>query len=221
MNDLSLGESLQVRASEIYNYCSSFFISNDRDYQTADAKASELNSLAKGIKEFWGPKKSKAYDLWKELCQSEKDMLQPVQDAKKVLTSSMSAFALQRAEVERKRQEELQAQHKVDMALEAMSLDEEGADPVVVQAVAEMGNDAVVVEAQPELRGKTSFSIDYDVKVLTGMLNQIPVELLLPTTPAMVKALEAKVKKLAKLNGGQQVAGFSIVQTQTARTRSA
>ena len=45
-------------------------------------------------------------------------------------------------------------------------------------------------------------------------------EILQPTTPQMVKALEAKIKKLAKLNGGKKIEGVEIISTQSARRRT-
>ena len=62
--------------------------------------------------------------------------------------------------------------------------------------------------------------IDYDVRVIPGQEHFIPNDILRPTTPQMVKALEAKIKKIAKATGGQKIAGIEITQTQSARRRS-
>jgi hypothetical protein len=70
------------------------------------------------------------------------------------------------------------------------------------------------------LRGKTSFVQSYEVRMIPGEEWRIPKDLLVPSTPAQVKAIEAKVKAQAKFTGGKPVAGFEIIPTQSARRRA-
>jgi hypothetical protein len=71
-----------------------------------------------------------------------------------------------------------------------------------------------------ELRGKTSFGQSYEVRLIQGESWKISRDILEPTTPAQIKAIEAKVKAQAKLNGGKQVEGFEIIPIDTTRRRA-
>ena len=83
-----------------------------------------------------------------------------------------------------------------------------------------MSEDALETTPVVEIRGKTTFVKDYEVRIIPGKEHLIPQEILQPTTPQMVKALEAKIKKLAKLNGGKKIEGVEIISTQSTRRRT-
>ena len=77
-----------------------------------------------------------------------------------------------------------------------------------------------VAPSQPELRGKTSFQVDYEVSLVPGSEHLIPLDILIPTTQGHIKAVLAKAKAQAKLTGGKPIPGILVVQTQRATTNA-
>jgi hypothetical protein len=216
----SMGEVLATRANSILEVCKNFIINDQSSYEEADRKVSETASLEKGIAEYWAEPKATAHKAWKAICTKEKEMLEPIKQGSKILSANMSAYRRAFTEAEQRKRDEEIKKAKEQAQLEAFKLAEQGVDEVAVEAVLEMAEEPVSVAPVAELRGKTSFVLDYEVKVIPGQEHLIPKEILQPTTPQMVKALEAKIKKLAKVTGGQKIAGIEITQIQTARRRT-
>lgn len=215
----SMAQDLENRANTILEVCRNFLIADDASYQLADKRVSETASLEKGIIDYWKPMKKASYDAWKLQCAREAEMLAPIKEGGELLTGKMKTYRYEREEIERKKQEEEQKKREEQARLEAFKLAEEGAPQEVVEAVEQLASEPIEVAPTQELRSKTSFVLDYTVEVIKGKEHLIPAEILKPTTPQMVKALEAKVKKLAKVTGGEQIPGLKIIQTETARRR--
>lgn len=68
-----------------------------------------------------------------------------------------------------------------------------------------------------EEKDKTRFKPSYEVRMIPGEEWRIPKDLLWPSTPTQIKALEAKVKAQAEFTGGAPVKGFEIIPIQTAK----
>jgi len=219
MTKPSLGEDLSRRANTILDFCRNLIIDDDDGFSVADRKASETASLEKGIIEYWKDPKASAYKSWKIICAKESEMLTPIKEGGKELTAKMRMYRMHREKIERTQQEAKQLKRETDARVEAFKLAEQGAPKEVTDAVAKLLSEPVETSSTQELRSKTSFALDYEVRVIKGKEHLIPAEILKPTTPQMVKALEAKVKKLAKLTGGEQIPGLEIIQTETARRR--
>ena len=216
----TLGQSLSVRANNILDSCDNIIISNDASYSVADHKVSETASLEKGILEYWGEPKMTSHKAWKSICSKEKEMIEPIREGSKLLSGKMAGYRRIFAEQEQKKRDELQEQAKAEARLKAFELAEQGVDPVAVEAVMEMAEEAVPMAPMAELRGKTSFVQSYEVRMIPGEEWRIPKDLLWPSTPAQIKAIEAKVKAQAKFTGGKPVDGFEIIPVQTARRRT-
>ena len=216
----SMGQMLATRANTILKVCSNFLITDQTSYSEADRKVSETASLEKGIKEYWAEPKLSAHKTWKGICQKEKDMLTPIQEGSRFLSIKMATFKREFDFSEQKKRDALADKAKKELQLKAFELAEQGVDPIAVEAIVEMSEDALETTPVVEIRGKTTFVKDYEVRIIPGKEHLIPAEILQPTTPQMVKALEAKIKKLAKLNGGKKIEGVEIISTQSTRRRT-
>ena len=216
----SMGQMLATRANTILKVCSNFLITDQASYSEADRKVSETASLEKGIKEYWAEPKLSAHKTWKGICQKEKDMLTPIQEGSRFLSIKMATFKREFDLAEQKKRDELADKAKKELQLKAFELAEQGVDPIAVEAIVEMAEDTMSTLPVAEIRGKTTFVRDYEVRIVPGKEHLIPQEILQPTTPQMVKALEAKIKKLAKLNGGKKIEGVEIIPTQSTRRRT-
>tara|TARA_R110000796_G_scaffold126633_1_gene241489 strand:- start:1635 stop:2309 length:675 start_codon:yes stop_codon:yes gene_type:complete len=216
----SMGQMLATRANTILKVCSNFLITDQASYSEADRKVSETASLEKGIKEYWAEPKLSAHKTWKGICQKEKDMLTPIQEGSRFLSIKMATFKREFDLAEQKKRDELADKAKKELQLKAFELAEQGVDPIAVEAIVEMAEDTMSTLPVAEIRGKTTFVRDYEVRIVPGKEHLIPQDILQPTTPQMVKALEAKIKKLAKLNGGKKIEGVEIIPTQSTRRRT-
>tara|TARA_R110000744_G_scaffold48650_3_gene106125 strand:- start:70 stop:744 length:675 start_codon:yes stop_codon:yes gene_type:complete len=216
----SMGQMLATRANTILKVCSNFLITDQASYSEADRKVSETASLEKGIKEYWAEPKLSAHKTWKGICQKEKDMLTPIQEGSRFLSIKMATFKREFDLAEQKKRDELADKAKKELQLKAFELAEQGVDPIAVEAIVEMAEDTMSTLPVEEIRGKTTFVRDYEVRIVPGKEHLIPQDILQPTTPQMVKALEAKIKKLAKLNGGKKIEGVEIIPTQSTRRRT-
>ena len=216
----SMGQMLATRANTILKVCSNFLITDQASYSEADRKVSETASLEKGIKEYWAEPKLSAHKTWKGICQKEKDMLTPIQEGSRFLSIKMATFKREFDLAEQKKRDELADKAKKELQLKAFELAEQGVDPIAVEAIVEMAEDTMSTLPVAEIRGKTTFVRDYEVRIVPCKEHLIPQDILQPTTPQMVKALEAKIKKLAKLNGGKKIEGVEIISTQSTRRRT-
>ena len=214
-----LGEELARRSNAILKFCEALVITDDSSYAEADKKASETKALEKGVIAYWDEPKSWAHKSWKAICGKENQMLTPIKEGGGLLTKKMSEYRKEREALEAAKRKEEEEKKKLAMKVEALKMAEDGVEQVAVDAVLEMAEEPSVVRTQ-ELRGKTSFTVSYEVRMIPGEEWRIPKDILEPTTPQMIKAIEAKVKAQAKFTGGKPVKGFEIIQTETARRKS-
>lgn len=216
----SVEKTLERRSVSHIAFCEALVVADDTSYAEADRKVSESAALEKGVKEYWAEAKKSTYVAWKSICTKENQMLEPIKKGGEILVAKMANYRTEREAVEQKKREEEQERNKAEMQLKAFELAEQGVPQEAVDAVMEMADEPVSIAPKNELRGKTSFSVDYEVRVIKGKEHLIPREVLEPTTPLMVKALEAKVKVLAKASGGKKIEGIEITQTTKARRRA-
>ena len=160
-----------------------------------------------------------AHKAWKSICNKEKQMILPIKEGGRLLPKKMSAYRQDREALEAEKRKKEEEKKRLEMKVEALKMAEDGVPEEAVDAVLEMAEEPSVA-LTPELRGKTSFTGSYEVRLIPGEEWSIPKDILEPTTPAQIKATEAKVKAQAKLNGGKPVKGFEIIQTETARRKS-
>lgn len=96
-------EQFEQSALSIRDEAKAIQIRDQGTYDAAAAKFSGVCALEKEIAGHYGPMKQKAHEAHKAICEAEKQMLGPVQEAKRILSRSIGAWD---AEQERKRQAE-------------------------------------------------------------------------------------------------------------------
>jgi len=218
----SLEKDLDTRAGKMKSYCESLVISDDGYYDYADKAAGEIAALKKGVKQYWAELKAGAYQSWKDICGKESRMLTPLNESQQILTSKMARYRSERDRIEKERQDAALLLAKEEAQYEAFKIvEEQDLPPEVAQAVMEQSQESVqVAPSQPELRGKTSFQVDYEVSLVPGSEHLIPLDILIPTTKGHISAVLAKAKAQAKLSGGKPIPGILVVQTQRATTKT-
>ena len=219
---VDIGEDLRKRGRAIEIHSEEMVILTDFDYSSSDKKASEMAALEKGIKDYWRDMKLASHKAWKLQCRKEEEMLAPVQYAKRLITSKMSEYRYERGRIEAEKREAEQNKNREIQEIEAFKLAEEGLPAAAVDAIMEQAAESNVQMAPSvqELRGKTSFSVDYEVELVAGDEHKIPLEILLPTTKGHIAAVLSKAKAQAKLTGGKPIPGIKIIQIEKAKTRS-
>lgn len=132
-------EQFEQSALSIRDEARSIHIKDQETYNTAAVKFNAVSALEREITGHYAPMKQKAHEAHKAICEAEKTMLGPVQEAKRILSRSIGAWD---AEQERKRQEEqrrLEAEARRIAEEEALAaaveVEQAGASPEEVEAV--------------------------------------------------------------------------------------
>lgn len=103
----------------------SFVIESDGDYAEASKFARELKRYQEKVTSFWKPKKEAASAAHRQVCEGEKEMLAPVNNAINVIKRAMGDFTQRReqerraAEAEARRLAEAEAERKLAEAIKA------------------------------------------------------------------------------------------------------
>ena len=213
----TLKEELNRRAMGAREECQ-MVIQNDHDYTAADRKISEVAALAKAVKDFWHPLKRAARVSWELLRENEKGMLGPIEAGVETLTDTMKRYRAERERRDRERQEAEQLLQIEEAQVATFEMAEQGAPQEAIDAVEEMITEPPF-QANPtqELRGRTGFKPDY--KVTIEDIDQVDREFLLPSTKAHMNAIIANAKARAIKTGGKPIAGFTIIETESATVR--
>ena len=104
-------------------------IASEDDFEEAAKIGLAIKAQAKKVAEFFAPMKKRASDAHKEICNREKMMLSPLQEAEKALKNKMGAYRLEEdrrrrlAEEEARRAAEEEQRRK---EAEAIALESEG-----------------------------------------------------------------------------------------------
>lgn len=156
---------VEVRAKEM-------IISTDTEYEQAAEFGQQIKTKAKVVTDFFKPMKDSAYQAHKAVCDREKTMLKPLQDAEKTLKKSMTAYLQEkerkRKELEAKLQKEAEAERE-RMLNEAADLEAAGkteeAETVLMEAqvTESVATKAMVVMDVPKARGVSS-SKDWEIE---------------------------------------------------------
>ncbi|MGN0773544.1 MAG: hypothetical protein ACI4MP_07110 [Candidatus Ventricola sp.] len=146
MDSMSIEQQLKLAGETAVAEANSIIIKNQRDYDRAAEFLKEIKRRAKQMKEFWRPAKEAAKEAHAQICQREKAMLSPLEEAEKVVKKGMVGYQLAvaaaqiQAEQEAKRRQQEERDRLLAEAAEAeKSGDMQGA--MVGMAMAEMVED--------------------------------------------------------------------------------
>jgi len=215
------------RTDGLLQDCDLLVIKDDASYGDADKGMSRSLNVEKEIKSEFEKKKEEPRNLLKALQAQEKIMLTAIGKACLIITGKMAAYETAREEIEEEKREVYQKEMEEKTLQDAFRLAEEGVPQSVIDQVVDQSKERIAVTSIPELRGKTKFNVAYEVQIIAGEEDSIPSEILSPTSPAIIKALEAKIKAMVKLEGEgkfrKKYEGsnqwLKITQTKTARRR--
>jgi hypothetical protein len=112
------------------------------DQQTYDAAAAKFNgvcALEKEITRHYAPMKEAAHKAHKAVCDAERQILAPVQDAKRILSRMIGAWDDEQEQIRREEQRRLEAEAKrrsdEDALAAAIDAEQSGADAEEIEAV--------------------------------------------------------------------------------------
>ena len=189
------------RTDGLLHDCELLEIEDDASYLDADKGMSRSLNVEKEIKRVFEEKKEEPRELLKALQAQEKTMLTAIGKACTIITQKMDAYENVREEGEEEKRVAYQKEMEEKTLQDAFRLAEEGVPQHAIDAVVEQSKSQIANASIPELRGKTKFSVAYEVQIISGAEDSIPRNILSPTSSAMIKALEAKIKAMVKLEG--------------------
>ena len=214
------GDKLARRAEAVITFGNELVITGQDSYTVADHKTSETLSMENGIKSWFKKLKKPITDAHKNLCDEENRLLGLVKDGADIITKKMSLYEEEREQQEKERREQEQAKHEAETFKEAFELYEKGEiDQGLADQIVEQSKEPVATFKSEPLRGKTKTKIVYEVTVVEGEEHKIDRKYLEPTTPAMVKALIAKVNKIANAENGKPINGFLVQPIKRTKRR--
>lgn len=158
---------VETRAKEM-------IISTDEEYEKAAEFGQQIKTKAKVVTDFFKPMKDSAYQAHKAVCDREKTMLKPLQDAEKTLKKSMTAYLQEkerkRKELETKLQRQAEAERERMLnkaaALEAEGRTEEAEDVLMdAQLTESVATQATVIMDIPRAKGVSSGK-DWEIEAI-------------------------------------------------------
>lgn len=146
MDSMSIEQQLQAAGLSAISEAKSLKIESQQDYERAAAFLIEIKRRAKQMKDYWKPTKDASKAAHAQVCQREKEMLAPLEEAEKAIKASMAGYQMAvqiarlQAEQEAKRRQQEERDRLLAEAAEAeKSGDMQGA--MVGMAMAEMVED--------------------------------------------------------------------------------
>lgn len=167
-------EEIQQEASLVEIRAKEMVISTDAEYEQAAEFGRQIKTKAKVVTDFFKPMKDSAYQAHKAVCDREKTMLKPLQEAEKILKKSMSGYFQEkerkRKELEMKLQREAEAERERMLneaaALEAEGKTEEAEDVLMdAQLTESVATQATVIMDVPRAKGVSSGK-DWEIETI-------------------------------------------------------
>lgn len=165
---------IQQEVSLVEIQAKEMVISTDSDYEQAAEFGRQIKTKAKVVTDFFKPMKDSAYQAHKAVCDREKTMLKPLQEAEKILKKSMTAYFQEkerkRQELEMKMQREAEAERERMLnkaaALEAEGRNEEAEDVLMdAQLTESVATQATVIMDIPRAKGVSSGK-DWEIETI-------------------------------------------------------
>lgn len=191
-----------VKASELA-------ITNNKDFELAGAMLVELKTYAKKVTDYWAEPKKSAHKAWKDICDREKAMLDPLNKAEKLIKGKMAEYQREqeakeraiREELERRQREEAERLLKEAQEKEAAG-DMLGADLALAQAELMEQSAPVAAIQQPNAAGVSSRKV-WKARITDE--SQVPVEVagivIRPVDLSALNNLAKATKGKAKIAG--------------------
>lgn len=164
-------QQLTQEVTDIEFRAESFIIQSPEDYEAAGEFGKLLKQKAAEVTGFFKPMKDSAYQAHKAVCDREKAMLTPLENAEKIVKRTMGDYLMEQERIRREAEEaarraaeeERERKLKEAMELEAAG-DKEGAEAAVEEAVVmdEATGYSVPAPVKPKVSG-VSTSKDWEI----------------------------------------------------------
>lgn len=221
--DTNLESQLQKTGEITVEAARSMNIISQQDYEEAGKTLVEIKTRAKQVKDYWKPLKDAASKAHKALVEKEKAMLNPLDEAERIIKGAMIKYqqaveiARQREiEEARKRQQE-EAQRLMETAIEAEEKgDASGA--AVSMAMAEMVEDMTVVPAAIEKPAASGTSMTKRWKARVVDPTQVPAYLNGMELRTINQSALDNIARMSK--GAMAVPGVEFYEEATISARS-
>lgn len=192
-------------------------VNSQDDYEQAAKALVEIKTRTKQIKDYWQKPKADAAAAHKTICDKEKEMLKPLNEAESIIKRTMVAYqnAVEKARIEAEEAAKKRKQEETDRLLaQAIKAQEEGNDhdAEINMAMAQMIDDMNPVQSilRPKAAG-TSIRKTWKARVINEK-----------AVPAYVNGIEVRkisitaLNDLAKMtNGTLEIPGVEFYQEST------
>lgn len=139
--DNTENKELQKETSLVVVKANELRIANNQDYALAGEMLVEIKTYVKKVQGYWEEPKKSAHKAWKDICNREKAMLEPLNKAERLIKGKMAEYQREqeakeraiREEMERRKREEAERLLKEAQEREAAG-DMLGADLALAQA---------------------------------------------------------------------------------------
>lgn len=150
LQDMNVESQLQASGELTVQNARAISIVTQQDYEEAGKTLVEIKTRAKQVKDYWKPLKEAASKAHKALCEKEKTMLNPLDEAERIIKGTMIQYQAQVEEARRREAEEARKRQEEEakrLMEEAIKAEQEGdaAGAAVNMAMAEMVEDMPAV----------------------------------------------------------------------------
>lgn len=219
--DTSLQNEIKNASNEIVAAAQTMMIQNNEDYENAGKFLLRLKTQMKRVKDYWAKPKADASAAHKTICEREKQMLTPFNDAEKIVKTNMAKYQAAVEQARREAEEEAEKKKREEserLLAEAVKEEEKGnAESAAIKvAMAEIVNDmkATTTVEKPKATG-TFVRKTWKARVTEP-----------EKVPAYVNGIEIRqismtaLNSLAKMTNGElKVDGVEFYIEQTIGTR--
>lgn len=162
-------EAINGEIAVIVNRAQELVITTPQEYEQAAEMGREIRRQAKAVKDLFQPIKEAANKAHKAACERERLMLAPLNEAERIIKTSMSAYT---TEQERKRRE-LEEQAR----LQALQEQERLLAAAVAQDAAGNSEQAEQTLAEAQVIGETPVAVAPSTQKVKGVSNRIDWEI--------------------------------------------
>ena len=220
--------ALRSEAISALDIANGIVVQTQEDYELAGNARKEIKNTLKNMNIYWDPKVNQAYQMYKTLGASKKEMTTPLDQADKIIDNKMGIY---RKEQDRLRYEAMQEQRRIEEAArkaaeeaqrlltEASRKDELDEDDVEILqlAQAEITQIAQAAPIIPESAHMQGISVQkkWKARVVNELL--VPVAIM----GAVIRPVDlSALNKLAAFSGGKVICpGVEFYQEESTRVR--
>lgn len=118
MSEKLTAYQLDDRIKKVKEQVNQIVVVDAETMQYATAFTKEIKDTIKSVEEYWKEPKQNANKAWKDICQKEKEMSEPLKNLEKVLKSKISDYLLIMEDEKNKKEEELKRITGFDVVLD-------------------------------------------------------------------------------------------------------